>query len=214
MHHMSSRARWPTCGCCSTRTPSDDAEWPALRQRMGGELDRLRSLIDNLLFLAAHDEHGSMTVPSTRVALDDLLFAEAEMVAATTSMGIDVAGVGPALVTGSTGHLQRMLRNLVDNAARHAHSTVILACTQADDGTVTVVVADDGPGVAPADRERIFERFTRLDEARDRTIGGTGLGLAIVDAVAKDHGAAVTIDYTDPDTATGARFTVTFPASG
>lgn len=77
--------------------------------------------------------------------------------------------------------------------------------------TVTLVVEDDGPGVPPADRERIFERFTRLDDARSRAngmFGGTGLGLAIVKEIVDAHGGRVTVE----DGAAGARFVVTLPA--
>ncbi len=192
-----------------TQRVSDPA-WGELRPRLEGELDRLRALVDNLLYLARHDEHqlhGAPGPATGSVALDDLLFAEAELLTATTDLRVDVSGIGPVIVDGSITDLQRMFRNLCDNAARHAATTVSLRCSE-ESGRATVDVADDGPGIAPADRERVFERFTRLDDARARDAGGTGLGLAIVKAVAENHGASVTVGASAGET--GTRFTVTF----
>ncbi len=199
-----------------------DPAWLTLRSNLDREVDRLRSLIDNLLFLAAHDENRDQAVgsvePTERVAVDDLLFAEAEILAATTRHRVDLSGVGPAIVTGHAGDLTRLVRNLVDNAARHATTTVRLACRQLDSGQrsvaggeVVLEVADDGPGVDPGDRERIFDRFSRLDDGRDRDQGGTGLGLAIVRAVAEHHGADIEVRFSDESERTGSRFIVVFP---
>jgi signal transduction histidine kinase len=95
-------------------------------------------------------------------------------------------------VLGDARSLERSVRNLGDNAARHAASRVSFSLA-ALDGHVTLRVDDDGPGIPEADRERVFERFERLDEARDRGTGGTGLGLAIVREVARAHGGDVTL---------------------
>ncbi len=81
----------------------------------------------------------------------------------------------------------RVLVNLVDNAARHAQQPVSRSPSEPEPGAVAVTVTDDGPGIAEADRERAFERFTRLDEARSRDDGGTGLGLAIVRRLVQLH---------------------------
>ena len=168
-----------------------DPAWDALRARLVAESDRLRDLVDNLLFLASH-EAGRPVEHPTAVAVDDLLFAEAELLAATGDLAVDLGGVQPATVQGSPAELGRLVRNLVDNAARHARTRVALGVE--DDGTgVTVTVGDDGPGIDPAHHERIFERFTRLDEARARDAGGAGLGLAIVRHIADGHGAAVSV---------------------
>ena len=95
-------------------------------------------------------------------------------------------------VAGARGQVGRVLTNLLDNAQRHARSAVTV--TVRKDGTWAVVaVADDGDGVAEADRERIFERFVRLDEARSRDDGGAGLGLAIARDVAVRHGGTLTV---------------------
>jgi signal transduction histidine kinase len=106
-----------------------------------------------------------------------------------------VPATGPRpSVTGHREELRRVVANLVDNAVRHASSRVLLAAE--NDGAHTVlVVADDGPGIAPEDRDRVFERFTRLDEARDRDVGGSGLGLAIVhELVRRNRGSVRLLD--------------------
>lgn len=97
-----------------------------------------------------------------------------------------------AEVVGSRGQLERVLGNLLDNAARHARETVTVSVGR-DEGWAVAAVADDGDGVAEADRERIFERFVRLDEARARDDGGAGLGLAIARDVAARHGGTLTV---------------------
>ncbi|MGW6794967.1 ATP-binding protein [Streptomyces chartreusis] len=97
-----------------------------------------------------------------------------------------------AQVAGSRGQVGRVLTNLLDNAARHARSAVTLT-VRPEGGWVVAAVADDGDGVAEADRERIFERFVRLDEARSRDDGGAGLGLAIARDVAVRHGGTLTV---------------------
>ncbi|MDN3024905.1 HAMP domain-containing sensor histidine kinase [Streptomyces sp. S.PB5] len=106
--------------------------------------------------------------------------------------GVTVAAVDGVEVAGSRSQLERVVGNLLDNAQRHARETV--AVTVRRDGASAVVeVADDGDGVAEADRERIFERFVRLDEARSRDDGGAGLGLAIARDVAARHGGTLTV---------------------
>lgn len=101
----------------------------------------------------------------------------------------------PGEVAGSRGQLGRVLANLLDNAHRHARSAVTVTVRRAG-GQVVVEVADDGDGVPEADRERIFERFVRLDDARGRDDGGAGLGLAIARDVAVRHGGTLTVRRT------------------
>lgn len=83
-----------------------------------------------------------------------------------------------------------MVRNLGDNAARHARGVVEVGLSRRD-GSAVLTVDDDGPGIAPDDRERAFEWFVRLDEGRARGAGGTGLGLAIVREIVRAHGGEV-----------------------
>ncbi|MEL6891669.1 MAG: ATP-binding protein [Actinomycetota bacterium] len=173
-------------------TDLDDPAWPTLRARLAGESDRLRDLVDNLLFLATSDESGALPMTATAVDLDELAFTEAELLAATGRVGVDLGGVAPARVSGDERALGRLVRNLADNAARHAATTVWFAVEQTGDGAI-LRVSDDGPGIPPTERERIFERFTRLDDARDREAGGAGLGLSIVQRVAHQHGGSVEV---------------------
>ncbi|MFK0294657.1 sensor histidine kinase [Streptomyces sp. NPDC090442] len=113
-------------------------------------------------------------------------------------------------VEASRTQLARVLGNLLDNAQRHAGSTVRVAVRPGAAGTVALDVTDDGPGVPPDDRERIFTRFIRLDDARTRDEGGAGLGLAIVRDVVQRHGGHIEVGDAERG---GARFTVTLPAA-
>ncbi|MEU9860892.1 HAMP domain-containing sensor histidine kinase [Streptomyces sp. NPDC047971] len=106
--------------------------------------------------------------------------------------GVTVAAAEPVEVTGSRGQLGRVLANLLGNAGRHARAEVTVTVRKEGDRAV-LAVADDGPGVPEADRERIFERFVRLDDARSRDEGGAGLGLAIARDVAVRHGGTLTV---------------------
>lgn len=127
-------------------------------------------------------------------------------------MEVDTSGVGPGRVEGNDRLLARVVRNLVDNAARHAEGRITLRVRSESTERgqrVQFTVADDGAGVPPEDRERIFDRFTRLDEGRARDAGGSGLGLAIVRDVVEAHGGTVSVSTGDR---AGAVFTVDLPA--
>jgi signal transduction histidine kinase len=160
---------------------------------------RLQTLTDDLLLLARSGPHPSTPVDLAAIAEEQVAERQGGEVTFTASL------TGPALVTGDQLQLERLVRNLLDNAARHAAGAVTVTVSAAPAGIV-VEVTDDGEGIAPADRERVFEPFTRLDDARTRDSGGTGLGLAIVHDIATRHGARVHVDN-----APGARFTVRFP---
>jgi signal transduction histidine kinase len=102
-----------------------------------------------------------------------------------------------------------VLRNLGENAARHATSRI--GITLVDRGSdVVLTVGDDGPGIPETDRERVLQRFVRLDESRSRDEGGSGLGLAIVDEIVRAHRGSVAISRSALG---GARITVSMPAS-
>jgi len=139
---------------------------------------RLSALVEDLLLLARAG--SDVSHPSVRESVDvrALLVAAADRYAGAR-VPVSVTG-GPAVYANvSSAELGRVLANLVDNAVRHASSTVELA-VRAEGGRVVLTVVDDGPGIPADERERVFERFARLDDARDRDAGGTGLGLAIV----------------------------------
>ncbi|MEV6106553.1 ATP-binding protein [Streptomyces sp. NPDC051940] len=170
---------------------------------------RMQRLVDDLLLLARADERALGTV-SEPLDLDDLVFEEAARLRERTGLRIDTSGVSAARVGGDAAALRRMLSNLGDNAARHARERVAFTLGEVD-GEARLTVSDDGPGIPEADRERVFERFVRLDPARSRDGGGSGLGLAIVAEVVAAHGGRVEV----ADSAWGgARFEVTLPARG
>jgi signal transduction histidine kinase len=103
-----------------------------------------------------------------------------------------------------------MTRNLLDNALRHARSQVVIALhVDAESNMVELTLDDDGPGIPSEDRERVFARFTRLDEGRARDAGGLGLGLSMVQTIVERHGGTVAIDDAPLG---GARLTVRLPA--
>ncbi|MDI2130096.1 sensor histidine kinase [Yinghuangia seranimata] len=170
------------------------------------ETVRLGDLVDGLLLLARADERG---IPHTAgdVDLDDLVTAERARLAAQHPALTVTADVVPVRVRGDAGQLARVLRNLADNAASHAASTVAMRLFP-DGARAVVEVRDDGPGVPEAERERVFDRFVRLDESRGRASGGSGLGLAIVRELVTAHGGTVEVTAAPGG---GALFRVTVP---
>lgn len=175
------------------------------------EGERMQDLVEGLLLLARLDE--GQRPPTAPVDLDDLVLRDADRLRRTgTAVEVDTSGVGAGRVEGNDRLLARVVRNLVDNAARHAEGRVELRVhsESTDLGErVLFSVADDGAGVPPEDRERIFDRFTRLDEGRARDAGGSGLGLAIVRDVVEAHSGTVSVGVRDGG---GAVFTVDLPA--
>jgi signal transduction histidine kinase len=181
----------------------------ALAERLLAEDLRMQALVEDLLLLARSDE-GRLGGGRRPVDIDDLVLAEAARLRHLDGVAVDASGVGAGQVSGDAAQLGRVVRNLVDNAARHAAATVRLGVAT-EGTTVRLWVADDGPGIPVADRERVFERFTRLDASRTRGTGGYGLGLAIAAEVVRAHGGRIGV--TDgPDG--GAHFAVELPASG
>ena len=168
---------------------------------------RLQRLVEDLLLLTRIDE-GTIPHPTGAVDLDDLLLEDAARLRATTDLKVDVRSVSGGRVIGDAEQLERLIRNLTDNASRHARGMVRLSLQEVDGRTI-LCVDDDGIGVDPAEREHIFQRFVRLDDARDRDSGGSGLGLAIVREVAMFHGGSVRILDNDLG---GTRFEVDLPA--
>jgi len=151
---------------------------------------RMKVLIDDLLLLARADERG-LEIGREDVDLDDLAAGEVERLRRDSALEVR-ADLEPARLTGDPVALSRVLRNLLNNAARHAVSRVVVTVRQGT-GFVLLEVADDGPGIEPADRDRVFDRFVRLDSDRSRSAGGTGLGLAIVREIVLAHGGQVSI---------------------
>jgi signal transduction histidine kinase len=183
----------------------EDADWPGTAGDVLEDLGRLQRLVDQLLVLARLDESAPVAADRS-VDLDDLVLREARRARERDGLVVDIRGVSAGRVRGDPDRLRQVVRNLVDNAARHARSKVTLGL-QAEAGSAVLTVADDGPGIPAAERERIFERFTRLDEARASDSGGYGLGLAITREIVAAHGG--TVEAEDPPV--GARLVVHLP---
>lgn len=180
--------------------------WPEVREILVLESSRMGRLVEDLLLLAIADDEG-IRLRVTDVDLDDLVAEEAARVRVQGPVRVDVR-LRPARVRGDEDRIGRLLRNLSDNASRHARSRVVVSC-DSDAAGGRLVVEDDGPGIPVADRDRVFDRFIRLEHSRDRGSGGSGLGLAIVREIARAHGASVEVD---DSTLGGARVSVRFPA--
>lgn len=174
------------------------------------ESRRLENLVSALLLLARLDD--SRAAPDVGVVdIDDLVLQEVARVRAVSDrVAIDISHVSGGQVQGSRVLLAQVVRNLVDNAVRHASSKVAVSLHEWD-GHVQLYVDDDGAGIPPEDRERVFDRFVRLDEGRAREEGGSGLGLAIVRKIVELSGGSVSLGASPLG---GARFSVLLPAAG
>ena len=163
------------------------ADWPGTAADVLTDVERLSRLVDDLLLLARADA----TAPSldNNVNLTSVVTLAVQR---SQGMGGPVVSLATEshFVRGDADALGRVVTNLLDNAVRHARSSVA-ADVRADGGQVQLTVDDDGPGIAPSDRLRVFARFTRLDDARGRDAGGSGLGLAIVHELVAAHGGSV-----------------------
>ena len=158
----------------------------------------LQHLVDDLLQLARSDE-GVAPLRLERVDLDDIVLKEARRAVERGRVDVDVSAVAAAQTIGDPRHLTRVVRNLLDNAERHARRTVTLSLDEGATATRLVVV-DDGAGIPAGDREHIFERFARADQARSRDAGGSGLGLAIARDIVERHGGTITLADGAPTT--------------
>ena len=198
----------------------DGTDWPVVARDLLADSDAMERVVADLLYLARADA-APAAPPTALVDLDDVVLDEADR-ARGAGVRVDTGQVSAAPVRGSVEELRRLVRNGIDNAVQHAAGVVRLRLG-VETGEVVLAVEDDGPGVPAPDRERVFERFVRLDGARSRGRGGTGLGLAIVRAVASRHGGTAVLESapgpaTDlakgPRTAatTGARLVVRLPA--
>ncbi len=185
---------------------TDAPDWNELVDSVLDEDIRMERLVDDLLLIARTDAGVVARDRWTAVDLDDIVFDEVRRVPST--LRIDVARVSAGQVSGDPEQLCRVVRNLLDNALRHATETVSVELDSVD-GRVILAVDDDGPGVALEDRQRIFERFVRLDESRNRSDGGFGLGLAIVAELVESLGGDVRVEASER--LRGARFVVTLP---
>jgi signal transduction histidine kinase len=173
------------------------------------ENSRTQRLVEDLLLLTRADEH-TLVLRRRPVDLDDLVFDEARRLRHTAGLRVDTSAVSAGRVDGDVAGLRRVLRNLGDNAARHASGRLAFSVAERD-GVVLLEVDDDGPGIPEADRARVLERFVRLDDARARDAGGSGLGLAIVSELVVAHGGTVAVVASPLG---GARVEISLPRLG
>jgi signal transduction histidine kinase len=198
--------RSPVAAIRTTVEVAAAAGRPELHERAlrvaAAEAARMEGMSADLVELA---RAASLPVQHAAVDLERVVRTEAQR---PRRVPVDCADVGPATLRGDAPQLGRLVRNLLDNAARHAATGVRVELRRTGD-RVVLVVDDDGPGVPPADRSRVLERFVRLADGRRRDPGGAGLGLAVVAAVAEHHGGGVRVEDSP---AGGARFRVALRA--
>ncbi len=187
----------------------DGLDWAETARDVHADTLRLARLAEDLLLLARLDGQHLRRAPVDLAALCGSAVAGYAAARVPVKASADVAG---CVVAGDPDALRRLLVNLLDNAVRHAASQVC-ASVSAVAGWAVLTVTDDGPGIAAADRERVFGRFSRLDNARDRTgEEGAGLGLAIVRSTAEAHGGSASLgDATSDGTGPGLRAVVRLP---
>ncbi|WP_248958693.1 sensor histidine kinase [Sphaerisporangium perillae] len=185
------------------RMHPEDTDLEDLLDRTLRDVDRLQAIMTDLLLLAKLN--GG--TPSALAEVDLAESVRMEVSRRTDRLPVRLRLVPEVAVRGVDTQIARVLTNLLDNAQRHAKRGVLVEVRR-DGRTAELVVSDDGDGIAEADRERIFERFTRLDASRCRDRGGTGLGLAIVRDIVRAHGGTIGVDTAE---AGGARFTVRLP---
>ena len=184
------------------------------------EVARMRLMVEDLLLLAKNDEHG-LPLRREDVDLDDIVLSEGARARGLGASGTTGAAgrelrvsvsVEPARLVGDPDALQRVVRNLVDNARRHAREEMSLGLTVDRSGAgaprAILRVDDDGDGVPVEQRQTVFDRFARLDADRARGKGGSGLGLAIVAEITRSHGGDVRVEDAPGG---GARFVVELP---
>ena len=174
---------------------------------------RMSSLIDDLLFLAHSDERRKLD-DLDAVDLDEIVIDEFHRLEELGLVAVRLGELQAGRTAGRRRDLARLLRNIGDNAVRHARSTVSVSLTT-ERGDAVITIANDGIPVPAEDRQRIFDRFTRLDPARARSAatgdGGSGLGLAIAREIASSHGGGITA--ASPHGYEGAAFVVRLPVA-
>lgn len=179
--------------------------WQELQPVLTSESHRLGRLVEDLLLLSRADDQA-MSLRERDVDLDDLVDQECRRLRQVSAVKIRLAS-RPVRVTGDPLRLDQVLRNVLDNAARHARGRIEVQVSP-EDAHGVVIIDDDGPGISAAQRDRVFERFVRLDESRSRHSGGSGLGLAIAREITLAHGGTLTIGGSPTG---GARVTLRLP---
>jgi signal transduction histidine kinase len=196
----------------------DPATWEATAVDLLSENLRMERLVNDLLFLARSEERPAGLTSAVPLDLDDIVLSEAQRLRTRGRVQVDISRVTAGRVRGVGDHLTRVVRNLVENAERHATARVQLELRRVTPHgqrpQIQLTVSDDGPGVPVEHREHIFDRFIRLDDARSRldgdNSGGAGLGLAICREIVTAHGGRI---WADEARGGGARFVVQLPVA-
>jgi signal transduction histidine kinase len=168
--------------------------WLDMQQTVLSESSRMQSLVEDLLTLAKVDAH-QLQLDIQEVDLEDVLDSEITRLRTVSRLQI-TAELEPARVRGDERRLTQVFRNLLDNAARYARSAIIVRLERRP-GDVVVSVDNDGEIISASDRNRVFERFARLDSSRSSDGGGSGLGLAISREIMLAHGGTVVATESD-----------------
>jgi signal transduction histidine kinase len=187
-----------------------EAGWPATSGELLRQHRRMERLVRDLLYLARVDA-GAPRAPLAPVDLDDVVLSEVTRLRGAGPIRFETTAVSAAPIAGRPEDLRRAVRNLLEFAERQARSTVRVGLWTAEEGDITLVVEDDGSEELPAERDLVFERFTRLPApASSSGTGetGSGLALAIVRDIALAHGGRVTVEAAAP----GSRFILNLPA--
>jgi signal transduction histidine kinase len=174
----------------------ESADAVATQRSVLSEAIGLQRLVEDLLELARSDASATELTPAP-IDIDDIVLREVRRLSDRGRVGVDTSAVSAAHVIGDPRQLARAFRNLLDNAERHARTTVTVALEEIAD-RARLTVSDDGAGIAPGQRDHLFERFTRLDEARTRDAGGSGLGLAITRDIIERHGGTIQLAEGNP----------------
>ncbi len=180
----------------------EDTDWENTAQTLLDSVERLQSLVTSLLQVARLDAGA----PARRDPVDLAELVTSELALRPRGVAIAERLTPGVTVSGDRLHLARLLGNLLDNAERHAESTVTVTVIR-EGGTGVLEVLDDGDGIPPEQREAVFQRFVRLDSSRKKDAGGTGLGLPIARQIAENHGGTLRI----ADCPRGARFVLRLP---
>ena len=179
--------------------------------RIGTEIDRLTALVGQIILLSRLQGHVPAPEPVDVDAVVAVSLDRNRSLAERRAITLTTGGVPGLRVIGDADQLATAVSNLVQNAIAYSDArgrVVVTTRPEPDAAGVAIAVSDNGIGIAPADSERIFERFYRVDYARSRENGGTGLGLSIVNEIVSGHSGSITV-WSKPGS--GSTFTVTLP---
>jgi len=205
-HELRSPLATLSAGVEITSAEPSAAPWEQMKSVLSAEMAKMRYLVEDLLTLAKAND-GGLRVETADVDLDDVVDREVRRLRSTSTREV-TAQLTPARITGDARRIGQVLRNVLDNADRHALSRITVILNSTAEGAV-LTVDNDGDPVPPEDRDRIFERFVRLDQSRSREGGGSGLGLAIAAGIMAAHQGCIRATES-PDG--GCRFEINFSA--